>query len=200
MRNLFYTGIGSRDIPIDISELMSKIAHKLCLLGYHLRSGAADGSDTSFEHGVLTALGSDFDKYDSSISVYLPWSSFGKRNRVNNPYARVLDHPETEQLVKIHHPNADKLTHSVMSLMRRNCHQVLGDDLSTPSAFIICWTPDGVEQGAATTQYTGGTGMAIRIASANNIKVFNLANKISYERIKKWLEVEGVHHAGVRQD
>lgn len=196
-KQVFYTGIGSRDVPADIAILMEKIAGKLCRANYHLRSGAANGSDSAFEYGVLNELDGDISKTNAAMSVYLPWLSFGKRNTPRHPYARVLDHPDTYALVEKHHPNAANLSHSVIDLMRRNCHQVLGDDLHTPSSFVICWTPDGAENGISTSSATGGTGMAIRLASSTGIPVFNLANTHSRERISKW--VARVEDAGDTQ-
>jgi hypothetical protein len=40
----YYAGIGSRETPKDILDLISKIAIKLESLGYTLRSGGADGA------------------------------------------------------------------------------------------------------------------------------------------------------------
>lgn len=54
-----------------------------------------------------------------------------------------------------------------MKLHARNCYQVLGADLRTPTQFVICWTPRGSGE--------GGTGQALRIAKAYNIPIFDLA-------------------------
>jgi hypothetical protein len=65
------------------------------------------------------------------------------------------------------------LNGSARSLMGRNTHQVLGFDCESPSAFVLCWTPDGAER--ETIAETGGTGQAIWIAIAYGIPVWNLA-------------------------
>ena len=72
-----------------------------------------------------------------------------------------------------------KLEGTTLRLMARNCYQVLGKDLETPSEFIICWTKDG--------QATGGTGQALRIAKKNNIPVFNLYNPDATEQLKDYI-------------
>ena len=59
-------------------------------------------------------------------------------------------------------------------MMTRNVHQILGLDLRTPTSAVICWTADGAT--SITTEDTGGTGQAIRIASDLGIPVFNLKN------------------------
>ena len=48
----YYTGIGSRETPSHISELMTKIAIYLDSLGFTLRSGDASGADTTFSIGT----------------------------------------------------------------------------------------------------------------------------------------------------
>lgn len=47
-----YTGIGSRETPPDILELMTKIARFMFKQGFTLRSGGADGADSAFEAGA----------------------------------------------------------------------------------------------------------------------------------------------------
>lgn len=62
--------------------------------------------------------------------------------------------------------------------MARNSQQILGwGCASQESEFVICWTQDGATK--ETTQRTGGTGQAIRIAIDLGIPVFNLADKES---------------------
>ena len=46
-----YTGIGSRNTPKEVLELMKTIGKYLGCLGYELRSGGADGADSAFESG-----------------------------------------------------------------------------------------------------------------------------------------------------
>ncbi len=72
----------------------------------------------------------------------------------------------------------------------RNAHQVLGQDLESPSLCVICWTPKG--------ELKGGTRTAIVIAEQNDIPVFNfgkggteltrLGNFLREERVapEKW--------------
>ena len=66
--NKFYTGVGSRDIPCQIAELIVLIASKMAQKGYILRSGGADGSDSKFEEGC--------DLVSGPKEIYLPWKGF----------------------------------------------------------------------------------------------------------------------------
>lgn len=47
----------------------------------------------------------------------------------------------------------------------------------TPVGWVLCWTPDGAAEGIETSRATGGTGQAIRLASAHGIPVYNLARE-----------------------
>lgn len=133
---------------------MGALAFALDLKGYTLRSGGADGADTAFEKEVLL----------ESPEIFLPWRGFnGRKNGI------VLSGKVERQALQIareFHPAWERLSHGAMRLHSRNVCQILGQDLRSPAAFVICWTKDG--------KATGGTGQAIRIADANHVPVFNL--------------------------
>ena len=153
--SLFYTGIGSRETPKDIQALEIKIAHELELLGYILRSGAAEGSDMAFESGV---------EDNHMKEIYLPWKGFNKHPSHLYPPTQLA-----MQIASQIHPAWQKMSNPAHLLMARNTHQVLGLNIVTPSRwsrFIIAWTKDG--------NASGGTGQAIRLANTKQIPVFNL--------------------------
>jgi len=148
----FYAGIGSRRTPLDVMARMTEIAVFMRQQGYTLRSGGAPGADTAFEAGA----GND-------KKIYLPWKLFN-----NNPsplYAAAYDAQALEIAAK-YHPRWNTLTRAVQTIMARNCYQVLGGDLKTPSEFIVCWTPTGKTE--------GGTGQAMRIARDYGIPIYNI--------------------------
>lgn len=148
----YYAGIGSRETPEEILEMMTKIAEGLSR-NYILRSGGADGADSAFEKGAG----------DKKIS-YIPWPGF------NGSTEECI--PVTSAAMKLageFHPGWMYLSYGAKKLHARNGYQILGEDLNTPVDFVVCWTPGGKE--------VGGTAQAIRIAKANRIKVFNLANE-----------------------
>jgi hypothetical protein len=71
-------------------------------------------------------------------------------------------------MAKHYHPNWIRLNRPSRLLHARNCHQVLGLDLKTPSESLICWTPGG--------RIKGGTATAIKIAHDYSIPVTNLGS------------------------
>ena len=164
-------GIGSRETPDLMLTLMADIGHALALRGVIVRSGGADGADTAFEKGALRA------RVQGTFEGFAPWAGFnGRRWPVKVP-------AEAFDLVDEFHPAGKSLRDAPRKLMARNAQQVLGVDLESPSALVLCWTKDGADGDVVkTTQATGGTGHAIRIASAYFVPVWNLKTHGHVER------------------
>lgn len=147
MNRLIYTGIGSRNSPTNILKRFKQIADQLGEWGYTLRSGGANGADSAFEDGC-----GNYPK-----EIYLPWMSFNGNGSKLYKLSK-----EAYDMAEKYHPSWDRLTPGAQKLHTRNCYQVLGQDLRTPSKFIVCWT-----------SARGGTTQALRIAEDYGIPVFN---------------------------
>ena len=172
----FYAGIGSRETPGEVLDLMHALAVYLRADGWVLRSGGAEGADVAFEQGASQAK-----------RIYLPWPEF-------NGSCSDLERPEawTFEVAAKHHPAWERLSQGGQKLQARNVHQVLGHrghhpnvprhSEPDPSRFVICWTKDG--------KASGGTGQAIRIAEAYGIEVRNLHNPETREASERWLRAK----------
>lgn len=162
-REKYYAGIGSRETPRNICQVMTDTARQLALFGFILRSGGADGADLAFEAGA-----------GDRKRIYLPWSGFN-----NSTSPMFVPEPAVwERATAIaaqHHPKWQWLKDSSKQLHTRNVFQVLGDDLDTPSEFVICWTEQGKLQ--------GGTAQAIRIATTYRVPVINLGLLQGHKRL-----------------
>lgn len=158
---LYYTGIGSRAAPERILRVTERLG-AIFRDQYILRSGGAPGMDSAFEMFVPP----------ERKEIFLPWKNFnGNRSPLYS------QDPVSMEIAKFHHPAWDFLRGPVRKLMSRNVHQVLGQDLETPSEFVLCWTADGAQTQEEITRKTGGTGLAISVANENNIPVHNLGNE-----------------------
>lgn len=145
----FYTGIGSRKTPKRICDIMTKFADNISLnYDLILRSGGANGADYAFEKGV----------------------NYGKKEIY---YSDDVCNIALE-LAKSLHPAWSKMNSRAQALHARNCYQILGKNLDTPTKFVICWTPDGAQKFDECSIVTGGTATAIRLANAKEIPVINL--------------------------
>lgn len=149
----FYTGVGSRETPHDVLQLMTYTAKKIDELGYTLRSGGARGADYAFESA------SNNHAIYSVSKKHIPIS--GKPNIIPNlePYRELVSE------CCLHYKKIKN--QYVKDLHTRNICQVIGHDPLEiiKSDFLICYTFNG--------EYIGGTTTAIRCAERFDIPVFN---------------------------
>lgn len=168
----YYAGIGSRETPQDVLDLIKKISLHLREKGYVLRSGGAKGADSSFEDGA-----------GDKKEIFLPWKKFNNNDSMydgeNWKYKKIH-----LKLAQEFHPSFDKLTLLVKKLMVRNSAQIIGKDSEDiPSEFVICYTKDGKD--------SGGTGQALRIARSMNIPIYNLYDENIRKNIFEKLKICG---------
>lgn len=147
----YYTGVGSRETPSDILTIIQLLASYLAKQNYILRSGGAIAADAAFEKGCDLAHGQKEIFYANDAT------------------------PETLRLASQIHPAWHRCSEYAKKLHARNCFQVLGKDLKTPSEFLICWTKDG--------RHIGGTRTAIKLALNNHIPIINLGIKEDREAV-----------------
>lgn len=169
-----YTGIGSRETPEHVLRLMTVIADNLGMAGWTLRSGGAKGADMAFEKGADMAWRRTHGKCGNA-EIYLPWRNFnGSRSALYDIDERAF------AMAEDYHPAWSRCSPAARKFHARNCHQVLGIDLDTPTNFVLCWTPNG--------RVTGGTGQALRMALDLNIPVFNMGSEGWEEAFDKHME------------
>lgn len=172
---MFYTGIGSRETPQYVLAMMRDYAALLAKRGYTLRSGAAPGADTAFEQGC--------DKAKGQKQIFIPWRGFQNREAVKGSvYVGVG--PEAIRLAETMHPAWELCSSAARKLHARNGYQVLGPRLDTPSAFVACYTKEGLG--------LGGTGQAIRLAKARNIPVFDLGDTRNIDALSYYINIGGI--------
>jgi hypothetical protein len=163
-----YAGIGSRETPRGVLELMESLAGRLARRGWVLRTGASPGADQGFLRGARAAGG--------PVELYLPWPDFeaASRRDADPLEVRVLARPSAEayELAARIHPGWHGLEDDARHLLARDSHEVLGADLASPARFLLCWTADGSLDGRG--DGTDGTRQALRIAAERGIPVFNL--------------------------
>ena len=115
MEKRYYSGIGSRETPLHICNVMTQIAAKLCQEGWCLRSGGAIRADKAFEGGA------------------------GNNKEILRPNDATVEALEMASQI---HPAWDKLNEYKRKLHARNIQIVLGIHLDVPVKFVICWTED----------------------------------------------------------
>lgn len=166
---LIYAGIGSRNTPDHILQVMQEIGRQLAPR-WTLRSGHADGADMAFEMGCVEAGGKK--------EIFIPWKGFNKA--IGPEY--ICKTPSDYELgvASNFHPNWAACSPAARLLHTRNLYQIAGANLDEPVQMVICWTPNA--------SASGGTGQAIRIARFLNIPVFDLADESCWEPLVKFSE------------
>lgn len=174
-----YAGIGSRRTPPNVLSQMSDIATELAAAGWTLRSGGAEGADTAFEVGC--------DIINGAKEIYLPWKGFN-----GNPSPLFTPASQTFEVAKSIHAAWNHLSPPTRNLMARNVHQVLGHNVDDPIHFVVCYTPDGCTSRERYTSKTGGTGLAIALASTLDIPVFNLKHPEAYRHLVEFINQRSI--------
>jgi hypothetical protein len=156
----YYTGVGSRSTPKPVLEVIDFIAANM-KADYTLRSGRAPGADQAFEYPA-----------GSKAHLYIPWYNFGADVPINgNPRVIVPKGALLRDAMSMAadiHKNWNAVSEPDRLLHARNCFQVLGDDLNTPSELLICYAqPDR-------RSVKGGTRTAVELAKMFQIPIYNL--------------------------
>lgn len=168
----YYSGIGSRETPENILNIMHHVGAYLATQGWILRSGAANGADASFEEGALHVEG--------ETEIYLPWKSFNHHGGPLHPADYPFSDKEKAFTAKLH-PAWKKCSPSARLLHQRNTRIMVGmeaihGEMVQMSKFVVCWTPYG--------ELKGGTAQALRIATAFNVPIINFGTAKTPDQLK----------------
>ena len=205
-KQIYYTMIGARSTPDEVMTLMVRFAEKACSFKYIGRSGGADGSDTCLEEGVKAfqskvklapTRGSEF------MEIYLPWKDFNGRDSSVSGYYTLPWMDNKQQAVNIAseiHPkwsldlkvesgeipkpkNWKPMKQGAKHLHTGNVYQLLGQDLNTPSRFVICYAEPQGKKG----HVKGGTGTAVKLGIDNGVEIINLYHETQRKRVEDWV-------------
>ena len=162
----FFTGIGSRRTPEGLLSFAEKLSERLCRLGWGLRSGKANGADSAFQRGLERVP-----EERQRGEIFLPWVGFNSESGLAETWDKLMDEPTAERLASRIHPAWEKCQPRVRQLHTRNVYQVLGEDLATPSKFVLYCAEerDGV--------VLGGTATAVHLARAFAIPTINIGHR-----------------------
>ena len=152
---MIFTLVGSRKAPEFIQYVASEIGRYLASKGYVRRSGGALGMDSAWLK---------YGPYDND-EIY---RHDNRRGCIN-----VCDYDlhEYMELAESLVPRWDYLDDVSKLLHARNCCQVLGTDLKTPSKALFYYAE------LSNKCVKGGTASSVRLAQRHNIPTFNLRDK-----------------------
>ncbi|AGY56608.1 hypothetical protein [Gloeobacter kilaueensis] len=172
----YYTGAGATHAPPDICALVVLTAQHLASTGMILRTGVDKGADAAFAAGA-----------GERREIYAPHTGAGGyKDGIVIGDAEVI-----QQAVAVAvglHPDWRSYNDFSRRAHLRRVFQMLGKDLRTPSAFLICWAPteDGVVEGSVRT--------AVALAHERAIPAYNLHELTTRTRFRERLEeLQQVH-------
>jgi len=171
-----YTGIGSRETPLEIRDLMTEIAMHFQSHGYTLRTGSVSVADRAFEIGA-----------GENKEIYVPWNGWNDRpgiTSVSIASTRLAQSIWEQRRVNGWEPflsahvdeKWDDIHPGTKDLLAKSVCMVLGKDLNEPSDALVCWTPQ--------CRVIGISAHVMVLAAINKIPMFNLCDPETLDVIK----------------
>lgn len=156
---------------------MTKLGRAIAERGAGIRSGNAIRADQAWESGA--------------------WGAGGAVESYTVKYKRGVDCiplqdlpcnivQQAREIAQQHYARWPRVDQYIRDLMARNVFQVLGRDLAHPSQALLCWAQDPVIDRGRIVDVTGGTGLAVRLASTHQIPVLNLHIKSHLDTAREW--------------
>lgn len=174
-QNMSYAGIGSRETPKDVLELMTKAATWLEGKGYKLQTGykrkqangklVEEGADKAFSDGTKNKelFGPDMANAKTrSVAEEIHPNLKGMWSAVYNKWVS-----------KVGKEKATEYADGAIGLQERNTFQVFGAKLDTAVDFVLFYA----EETKDPMRPKGGTGQAVEMARRKGIPTINMANK-----------------------
>lgn len=120
------------------------------------------------------------------MEVYLPWNGFNRCYSNQEGYVdstKLSSYNMAYSLAEELHPNWEACSRGAKALHTRNCMQILGKDMKTPSKFVLCYGVPTDDKG----NVKGGTGQACRLAIREGVQILNLYHEDTQNRIITWI-------------
>jgi hypothetical protein len=197
-----FAGIGAKQTPntadYPIGDIMAKTAKMLTLQRkWRMTTTEHDGGGQFFQNGLLEE---GLNLADDGLFKLLVPQAVGKvpahavviddEDLLHRARALLIEHgiyQDVPRFIALEGKARADLTEreqAMASLHTLRVFQVLQEDLEQPVNMVICWTPDGaVTREECSIETTGGSGIAIALAHALSIPVFNLQREDHLARI-----------------
>ncbi len=182
----YFTGVGSRETPPVILQVMELIGEVLCTLGWCGRSGLAPGADRAFYYGAQRSPAF----HQIGFENYLPNDWYFNREKfgyikpnsdrmIFNAQAFKDVYDRAQAMALAARGSWNGLVQSGIELHTRNAFQVMGRTLDTPSRFTVLWAEPIGRQG----KVRGGTNTANVISQKHGVEVLNLYHSTTLKKM-----------------
>jgi hypothetical protein len=174
-----YAGIGSRETPKEVLDLMTKAANYLDGLGYTLQTGFTfKNKETSLDEEGADKAFSDGSKNKTLFGPYGIRKTINGVTSVDKYNENVTE--KSNSIVKEIHPAPDRLTPGAVKLMARNTNQIFGKNLDSTVDFVLFYAQETKDP----LRPKGGTGQAVEMARRKGIPTINMADANWREQLK----------------
>jgi hypothetical protein len=174
-----YAGIGSRETPKEVLDLMTKAANYLDGLGYTLQTGFTfKNKETGLDEEGADKAFSDGSKNKTLFGPYGIRKTINGVTSVDKYNENVTE--KSNSIVKEIHPAPDRLTPGAVKLMARNTNQIFGKNLDGTVDFVLFYAQETKDP----LRPKGGTGQAVEMARRKGIPTINMADANWREQLK----------------
>jgi alkylated DNA repair dioxygenase AlkB len=174
-----YAGIGSRETPKEVLDLMTKAANYLDGLGYTLQTGFTfKNKETGLDEEGADKAFSDGSKNKTLFGPYGIRKTINGVTSVDKYNENVTE--KSNSIVKEIHPAPDRLTPGAVKLMARNTNQIFGKNLDSTVDFVLFYAQETKDP----LRPKGGTGQAVEMARRKGIPTINMADANWREQLK----------------
>jgi len=165
-----YVITGDRSTPPEVTSRLVAVMKQLEEKHFTTRSSGLDGPDATII------------KDSANLELFLPWKPFNGLESKN-----YFNTKECLVIAKQFHPAFDGLKPAIHAFLGCNVRLILGNNLKSAARFMLCYTEDGAESDKTKSSKTGNLGLAISIASAMRVPVFNFRHTDAEQRLFTFL-------------
>lgn len=154
-----YAVTGNKDAPDHILQKACAIVQRLEQMDFTLRTGGLAGIEDSVE------------KVTKKHEIHLPFRDFDQKQ---SRYTFTTD--RAKSVAAKFSPGYSALKKGIQLFLAKNVRILMGNNVNSPSLFLIVYSSDGCTHISQKTQETGFATHAIAVASGLGIPIFNLAD------------------------
>lgn len=172
-----YYGNDSK-ISDEVVSKFAKVAKYLASKGFIFRHYSA--KDSKLQNEILAIP-------DIKVQSYLPWAKFNPN--IKKPVTRNT-RKEAYEYACNYHAKFNEMPSTIRAILGNEITAMFTEKFNDPIDLLICYSENGDEVITKDTKYKelGNTSFFIKVASDNNISVFNLQKEDAITRIVEFVK------------
>ena len=176
-----FTFIGTKNMPDDAVAKTVALIVKMIESNNDITLVCRTSVGSNGEIEVYKALK---DRFPDNIELILPWKDF-KVIEETFDSKNYFSSPESMDLAKKVYPTWEKQKEYMLKIYSKNIRMIAGQNIRSPSRFVLCWSPDGIETSAARTNNSDGIEFYLKVSEVYKLKAYNLAAENALGRLSE---------------